>query len=167
MPDEESSNEVAGDEPTAGDSVHGSVEARPIEAQRSSADSTEAIVNWAFTSHLTDPGTGWIGVDQLAPANAVPRVLPRLESREIAALAKLSLSPVEVAQFDRELNRILAVFETLESVDVDGVQATVHPVADRNLWREDQVQPSLTREEALANAPESEHGFFKVPPVIE
>lgn len=88
-------------------------------------------------------------------------------ARLVAGLARLHLEEVELHRLTIEMESITQYLSQLARVDVAHVEATVHPVADRNLWRADAVQPSFKREEAAANAPESEQSFFKVPPVIE
>lgn len=85
----------------------------------------------------------------------------------VALLARLKLSPEEVARFAGDLSAITKYITQLSKADVGGVPATVHPVSDRNQWRADEVAASFTREAATANAPESEQNFFKVPPAIE
>jgi aspartyl-tRNA(Asn)/glutamyl-tRNA(Gln) amidotransferase subunit C len=87
--------------------------------------------------------------------------------KHVANLARLKLSDEEISRFATELASVTEYITQLAKADVEGVPATVHPVADRNLWREDEVIPSFKREQASANAPESEQNFFKVPPVIE
>ena len=49
-------------------------------------------------------------------------------------------------------------------VHLEGVEPTAHPLELVNVWAEDEPQPSLPVEEALANAPDREAGFFRVPP---
>jgi aspartyl-tRNA(Asn)/glutamyl-tRNA(Gln) amidotransferase subunit C len=87
--------------------------------------------------------------------------------RHVATLARLKLSAEEIARMAGEMSAITGYIDQLAKVDVAGVEATVHPVADRNLWREDAAADSFKREDATANAPDSEQNFFKVPPVIE
>ena len=87
--------------------------------------------------------------------------------RHVARLARLKLTEAEVARFSADFAAITGYVEQLSGVDVSGVEPTIHPVSDRNLWREDAKAESLTREQASANAPASEQHFFKVPPVIE
>ncbi|MCA8911058.1 MAG: Asp-tRNA(Asn)/Glu-tRNA(Gln) amidotransferase subunit GatC [Planctomycetes bacterium] len=87
--------------------------------------------------------------------------------RHVMQLARLQLSDAEIARFAGDLSSITDYIAQLSKVDVDGVPATVHPVADRNLWREDEVAPGFKRELATGNAPESEQNFFKVPPAID
>ncbi|MBZ0137926.1 MAG: Asp-tRNA(Asn)/Glu-tRNA(Gln) amidotransferase subunit GatC [Planctomycetes bacterium] len=87
--------------------------------------------------------------------------------RHVAHLARLELSDEEIAKFTGDLTAITDYVAQLAKVSVEGVEGTVHPVADRNLWREDRVIPSFKREDATGNAPDSEQNFFKVPPAIE
>jgi aspartyl-tRNA(Asn)/glutamyl-tRNA(Gln) amidotransferase subunit C len=87
--------------------------------------------------------------------------------RHVARLARLALSDEDVKRFAGDLSRITEYLSQLAKVDVSGVEMTVHTFGDRNQWREDVARPGFTREQAVANAPESEQNFFKVPPVIE
>lgn len=87
--------------------------------------------------------------------------------RHVAHLARLELSDEEIAKFTGDMTAITEYVAQLAKVNVEGVEGTVHPVADRNLWREDKVAPSFKREQATGNAPEDEQNFFKVPKVVE
>jgi aspartyl-tRNA(Asn)/glutamyl-tRNA(Gln) amidotransferase subunit C len=87
--------------------------------------------------------------------------------QHVANLARLNLTVPEQERMAADMAHITEYIHALGKVDVKGVEPTVHPVAAPNQWREDAVAPSFTREQATANAPESEQNFFKVPPVIE
>ena len=86
----------------------------------------------------------------------------------IAALAHLELTPDEMQLFTRQLADILAYAQQVQAIDTSGVPATAHVHVDERTEREDELQPSLRLEEALANAPEAakEAGLFRVPRVI-
>jgi aspartyl-tRNA(Asn)/glutamyl-tRNA(Gln) amidotransferase subunit C len=80
-----------------------------------------------------------------------------------ARLAGLHLAEEEIAPLARDMARLLTHAQSLESLDLEGVEPTIHGL-DRPLpRREDQPRPGLTREQALANAPESDQGHFRVP----
>jgi aspartyl-tRNA(Asn)/glutamyl-tRNA(Gln) amidotransferase subunit C len=80
--------------------------------------------------------------------------------RHVAELARVDLADEEVAEFTAQFGDILDYFEALDEVpEVDAEPDLV------NVMREDEVQEGLTQEEALANAPETEDGFFKGPKV--
>jgi aspartyl-tRNA(Asn)/glutamyl-tRNA(Gln) amidotransferase subunit C len=85
----------------------------------------------------------------------------------IARLARVALTPEEVERYAEQLSNILDHFAALSSVDTDGVEPTAHPLPLANVMRADDVQPSLSRSDALANAPEQEEGYVRVRAVLE
>ncbi len=89
------------------------------------------------------------------------------EVRKVALLSRLELEPDELESQGRHLNDILGQFEILQNLDVAGIEPTSHSVPMFNVLREDAARPSLTREEALQNAPEARDGCFIVPRIVE
>lgn len=89
------------------------------------------------------------------------------EVLHIARLARISLSTTDVERFTAQLSGILDHFTALSALDTTGVEATAHPLPLFNVMRADIVSPSLTRAEALANAPEQEDGLIRVRAVLE
>jgi len=84
----------------------------------------------------------------------------------IAHLAKLSLTEDEKTAYSRQLGEILEYVEKLGELDTSDVEPLSHVMDVTNAFREDAPGDSLPREEALANAPESDGEFFIVPRVI-
>jgi aspartyl-tRNA(Asn)/glutamyl-tRNA(Gln) amidotransferase subunit C len=86
----------------------------------------------------------------------------------IAALANLELTEEEKHLFTRQLAEILAYAEQVQRLDTSGVPATAHVHAQIRAERADVPKPSLSIEDAVANAPEAarEAGLFRVPRVI-
>jgi aspartyl-tRNA(Asn)/glutamyl-tRNA(Gln) amidotransferase subunit C len=84
----------------------------------------------------------------------------------VARLARLTLSESEVALFTRQLNDILKYVEKLQELDTTDVHPMAHVLELHNAFREDEIQPSLSVEESLQNAPQKEQGAFAVPRVI-
>jgi aspartyl-tRNA(Asn)/glutamyl-tRNA(Gln) amidotransferase subunit C len=84
----------------------------------------------------------------------------------LAKLARLELTEDEKSRFARELSSILEYVSQIQKVDTSGVTEYETVVSLPPAWREDEVQPSLPVEEALANAPGRKDNFFKVPRVI-
>ena len=82
----------------------------------------------------------------------------------VAHLARLELPDAELGRLGAQLNDILAAVSKVSELDLSDVPPTSHPLDLVNVWGEDEPRPSLTVEEALANAPEREGDFFKVPP---
>ncbi len=85
----------------------------------------------------------------------------------VARLARLNLSDDERERMIVELTHILEHAEKIQALDLDKVEPTAHAVPNRNVMRADERRPSLSQEEALANAPDVEDGRFKVPRIIE
>jgi aspartyl-tRNA(Asn)/glutamyl-tRNA(Gln) amidotransferase subunit C len=86
------------------------------------------------------------------------------EVLHVARLARLALTDEEVERLGAQLSAILEAVGKVSELDLEGVEPTAHPLDLVNVWAEDEPRPSLPVEEALANAPEREAGFFKVPP---
>jgi aspartyl-tRNA(Asn)/glutamyl-tRNA(Gln) amidotransferase subunit C len=85
----------------------------------------------------------------------------------VAKLASLSLSEDEVDRFAAELARIVAHVEQLEALDTRDVPPTAHVQVERIPLRKDEVTPGLSREDALAQAPQVEADGFAVPAFLE
>jgi aspartyl-tRNA(Asn)/glutamyl-tRNA(Gln) amidotransferase subunit C len=93
--------------------------------------------------------------------------ITREQVEHVAKLARLAISEEEKALFGRQLSSILTYVETLNRVDTAQVEPTSHVIPMQNVLREDVVKPSLSRDEVLANAPDSDAGCFRVPKIIE
>jgi len=85
----------------------------------------------------------------------------------VANLAKLDLSEEEKEMFTKQLDSILSYMDKLNQLDTTDIEPTSHVLPIKNIFRKDEVKPSLPSEEALANAPDRKNGFFRVPRVIE
>jgi aspartyl-tRNA(Asn)/glutamyl-tRNA(Gln) amidotransferase subunit C len=94
----------------------------------------------------------------------------------VAELAHLELAPEETAGMLRDLNAILDYVAELNELDTEGVAplaqvnelpSDLDPAATASVLREDVTLPSLDRAAVLAQAPETDQIFFKVPKVIE
>ncbi len=85
----------------------------------------------------------------------------------VARLARLELSEDESARMGAELGHILEHAAKIQALDLDGIEPTSHAIPIRNVMRADEVTPSLSQDEALACAPESEQGRFRVPRILE
>ena len=93
--------------------------------------------------------------------------LNREDILHIARLARLGLTESEVDRMGAQLSNILENFEVLKRVDTTDVPPTAQPIALQNVMRGDEVAPSLSVSEVLANAPQQEGDFFRVRPVLE
>lgn len=91
----------------------------------------------------------------------------REQVRKVAMLSRLEFSDAEADAFADQLGRILDYVEKLSALDTTDVEPTSHALTRVNVMRKDEVRPSLTNEQALANAPEAEAQCFRVPPIIQ
>lgn len=85
----------------------------------------------------------------------------------VARLARLELSKEEKEKFGKQLSDILQYIEKLNQLDTKNVKPTAHVIPVKNIWRDDALKPSLSREVIEKCMPYLKEGFFKVPPVIE
>jgi aspartyl-tRNA(Asn)/glutamyl-tRNA(Gln) amidotransferase subunit C len=92
--------------------------------------------------------------------------IPLQEAEYIARLARLKLTEDELLLFTKQLNTILDYMEKLNKVDTTGIKPTSHALQIKNALREDIVEGSLKKEEAMGNAPQKDGNFFLVPKVI-
>lgn len=89
------------------------------------------------------------------------------EVEHIATLARLRLTDSEKEQFRQQLSAVLDYMAKLKEVDTAHIEPTATVLPLRTVLRPDDVTPSLTPEELLANAPAAEAGMFRVPPVLD
>jgi len=89
------------------------------------------------------------------------------EVRYVAMLANLALPEEEIHRFQRDLNEILDHMDKLNELNTDDIEPMMHAQEMTNVYRDDEVKPSLTREEALRNAPQTDGEYFLVPRILE
>jgi aspartyl-tRNA(Asn)/glutamyl-tRNA(Gln) amidotransferase subunit C len=89
------------------------------------------------------------------------------EARRIAELARLEIPEAELEVVARQLSQVLDFVATLDRLELGDGEATVLAPAGQPLRADVPDGRTLTAEAALANAPEAEHGFFLVPPVVD
>lgn len=94
-------------------------------------------------------------------------ILTRKEVEHIADLARLDLSDQELDRFREQLSAILDYAARLQDLDTSGIPPTSSVLPARSVLRKDEPRPGLSLEDLLHNAPDSESGQFRVPPVLE
>jgi aspartyl-tRNA(Asn)/glutamyl-tRNA(Gln) amidotransferase subunit C len=92
----------------------------------------------------------------------------RIDIRHVARLARLALTEDEVALYGAQLGNLMAHVDALAQLDTDEVPATAQVIPSRNVQRHDVLRPetALSQQQALANAPQGQLGFFRVPRII-
>jgi aspartyl-tRNA(Asn)/glutamyl-tRNA(Gln) amidotransferase subunit C len=94
-------------------------------------------------------------------------MLTRADVEHVARLARLALTDEEIERMTVDLGAVLEHAADVASLDLDGVPPTSHPLPLRNVLRDDEVRPSLDRDEVLAAAPDAEDGQFRVPRILD
>jgi aspartyl-tRNA(Asn)/glutamyl-tRNA(Gln) amidotransferase subunit C len=95
--------------------------------------------------------------------------MPRINSqevREIAALARLRLDEAEITRLTSELDGILGYIDTVQGLDTAAVEPMTHAVPFDCPMRPDEIEPSLSIDEALQNAPRRRENVFEVPRIV-
>ena len=95
--------------------------------------------------------------------------LTRTQVEHIAELAKLKLNPDEIDRMTQQLSAILEHAARLQELDTDTIPPTASVVPLQNVMRQDHVEPSFTRQDALANAPDKDDDgeFFRVKAIFK
>lgn len=88
------------------------------------------------------------------------------EVEHVANLARLNMSEEELARMTVQLDTILSYVDKLDELETANVAPTTHAFSISNAFREDEMQESLPREEALANGPKENGEAFVVPRII-
>lgn len=90
----------------------------------------------------------------------------KIDVIHIAKLANLPLTSDEVQKFEKQLEETLAYIEQLNEVDAKGIIPTPQVTGLENVSDIDQVQSSLSQEDALKNAKSMHNGMFKVDAIL-
>lgn len=86
---------------------------------------------------------------------------------KLAHLSRLQFNETEKMEIKNDLQRMIAFVEKINELDLDGVKPMLFMSDEVNVLREDEIKGSVSREEALKNAPLHDEQFFKVPKVIK
>ena len=89
------------------------------------------------------------------------------EVRKVAKLSRLDLTDKEVEEFTGQLSAILEYVAKMNELDTERVEPLAHCLPISNVFREDSIKQSLGTEKTLANAPQRDGEFFKVPKILD
>jgi aspartyl-tRNA(Asn)/glutamyl-tRNA(Gln) amidotransferase subunit C len=93
--------------------------------------------------------------------------IDQAQVRKVARLSRLDLTDSEVEEFTGQLSAILDYVEKMNELDTENVEPLAHCLPVSNVFREDSVKESLGTENTLANAPQRDGEFFKVPKILD
>jgi aspartyl-tRNA(Asn)/glutamyl-tRNA(Gln) amidotransferase subunit C len=97
----------------------------------------------------------------------VAEKIDRAQVRKVAKLSRLELTEAEVEEFTGQLSAILEYVEKMNELDTSNVEPLAHCLPISNVFRADCIKASLGTEKALANAPQRDGAFFKVPKILD
>jgi aspartyl-tRNA(Asn)/glutamyl-tRNA(Gln) amidotransferase subunit C len=92
--------------------------------------------------------------------------ISRSDVEKVALLARLRLTDDELETITGQLSQIVGYVDQLGGVNTEGVEPMAHAIEVENVFRDDQIAPSLPRDEALANAPHHNDQGYLVPAVL-
>ena len=93
--------------------------------------------------------------------------LTRQDIESVAYLSRLELSDEEKDKFTGHINQLLENFQKLQELNTDDVEPTSHVIPVSNVFRKDEVKPSLPVDEVTANGPQVADDCFVVPRIVE
>ena len=111
---------------------------------------------------LADPISAQMGLALHSAAMPID-----IDIAHVARLARLDLTAEELDGYKTQLDVILDHATQVQSLEGDPREESAHPLGLVNAFREDERRPSLDRDEVLSQAPETEDGYFVVPPAME
>ncbi len=94
------------------------------------------------------------------------QTISKNQVEHVAWLARLELTEDEKEAFTKQLNEILDYFKKIDEIDTSNIEPTFHVLDLVNVLRDDKVEPSLSKEDALKNAPQKEDSFIKAPKIL-
>ena len=92
--------------------------------------------------------------------------MPNIDLKRVARLARLHFSDAELKVFESQVADLIRFVDQLKAVDTEGVAPTSHPLSLSNVFRSDEIVPSLPIEEFLKHSPAIRGRFFEVPKII-
>ncbi|HAW29837.1 Asp-tRNA(Asn)/Glu-tRNA(Gln) amidotransferase subunit GatC [Gimesia maris] len=88
------------------------------------------------------------------------------EVLKVASLSRLKLSETEVTALGEQMGSVLKYIAMLDELDTADIEPMAHAIEISNVFRDDQLQESLPREQALSNAPQTDGNYFLVPAIL-
>lgn len=87
--------------------------------------------------------------------------------KKVAELSMLKFSEEEIANLTERLNKKLENIEKVKEVDTENIKPTFQVNKNYQYLRDDKIEDSFSKEEALKNAPDEQFGYFKLPKVLD
>ncbi|NHV45570.1 MAG: Asp-tRNA(Asn)/Glu-tRNA(Gln) amidotransferase subunit GatC [Candidatus Verstraetearchaeota archaeon] len=94
------------------------------------------------------------------------KIISKDRLEKLAWLVKIKLEENEKEEFLNQLNKILEAFKIIDELSLENIEPTYHVMEIVNVFREDEVRPSLSQEEALSTAKKVKDGYFVAPKIF-
>ena len=92
--------------------------------------------------------------------------LTRDDVEKVALLARLEFTDEELEKMTAQLGEIVTYIDLLQQLNTEGVEPLAHGVEVLNVFADDVIEPSLSRDDALSNAPKRDEACYLVPAVL-
>lgn len=122
---------------------------------------------YSLQKKSAEPGIFSINLITNQPINQTKMKIDRDTVDRVAALARLTFKEEEKTKIQEELSKILTMCEKLNELDTEGVEPLIFMSEEVNVFRDDEAFTTITKEEALKNAPQRDSDYIKVPKVLE
>jgi aspartyl-tRNA(Asn)/glutamyl-tRNA(Gln) amidotransferase subunit C len=93
--------------------------------------------------------------------------ITRTDVEKLAHLGRLELTETELAQMERDMNKMLLFVDKINELNLDGIEPLAYMSDEVNILREDEIIQTISHEEALKNAPDKDSDYFRVPKVLK
>jgi len=87
--------------------------------------------------------------------------------RNLAKLAKLNLTDRQIDKYSQDLTAVVGYMEEIKNLNVENISETARVTDEENIFREDEVKPSLSQKEALKNSKNTHNDYFLVPQILK
>jgi len=96
----------------------------------------------------------------------IDKHISKKQVEHVAWLSRLELFEEEKKLFTKQFNEILEYFNKINELDTEKTPPTYHVVNIANVFRKDEVRPSLSNEQATQNAPKKRERYFEAPKIF-
>jgi aspartyl-tRNA(Asn)/glutamyl-tRNA(Gln) amidotransferase subunit C len=93
--------------------------------------------------------------------------ITRTDVEKLAHLGRLELTETELAQMERDMNKMLLFVDKINELNLDGIEPLAYMSDEVNILRADEIIQTISHEEALKNAPDKDTDYFRVPKVLK
>lgn len=87
--------------------------------------------------------------------------------KNLSRLAKINLTEEQIEKYSNDFSSVMGYMEEIKNLDVENIPETARVTDEGNVFREDEVKPSFSQEQALKNSKNTYNGYFLVPQILK